>query len=32
MLFSGFIPEFWAWLPVLIFLPIAFVQLDSMKT
>lgn len=32
MLFSRFIPEFWAWLPVLIFLPIAFIQLDSMKT
>ncbi|MEN6578530.1 MAG: LptF/LptG family permease [Phycisphaerales bacterium] len=26
------IPEFWAWLPVLIFLPIAIVELDSMKT
>ena len=26
------IPEFWAWLPVLIFLPIAFVELDSMRT
>jgi lipopolysaccharide export LptBFGC system permease protein LptF len=25
-------PEFWAWLPVFIFLPIAFVELDSMKT
>ncbi len=32
MLFSRVIPEFWAWLPVLIFLPVAFVQLDSMKT
>ena len=25
-------PELWAWLPVLIFLPIAAIQLDSMKT
>lgn len=25
-------PELWAWLPVLIFLPIAFIQFDSMKT
>jgi len=26
------IPEVWAWLPVFIFLPIAFIELDSMKT
>ncbi len=25
-------PELWAWLPVFIFMPIAFVELDSMKT
>ena len=25
-------PELWAWLPVFIFLPIAFLQIDSMKT
>ena len=25
-------PEFWAWLPVFIFLPAAFLELDSMKT
>lgn len=25
-------PEFWAWLPVFIFLPIAFIELDSMRT
>jgi len=25
-------PELWAWLPILIFLPIALVELDSMKT
>lgn len=25
-------PEFWVWAPVFIFLPIAFVQIDSMKT
>jgi len=29
---GGLIPEFWAWLPVFIFLPIAFIELDSMKT
>ncbi|MFH1614787.1 MAG: LptF/LptG family permease [Planctomycetota bacterium] len=26
------IPEFWAWLPVFIFLPIAIIELDAMKT
>jgi lipopolysaccharide export LptBFGC system permease protein LptF len=26
------IPELWAWLPIFIFLPIAFIELDSMKT
>ncbi len=26
------VPEFWAWLPVFVFLPIAFIELDSMKT
>ncbi len=25
-------PELWAWLPIFIFLPIAFIELDSMKT
>jgi len=25
-------PELWAWLPVLIFLPVAFVEFDAMKT
>jgi lipopolysaccharide export system permease protein len=25
-------PQLWAWLPVFIFLPIAFIELDSMKT
>jgi len=25
-------PELWAWLPVFIFVPIAFIELDSMKT
>ena len=29
---SSIMPEFWAWLPVFIFLPIAFIELDSMKT
>ncbi len=26
------LPELWAWLPIFIFLPIAFIELDSMKT
>jgi lipopolysaccharide export system permease protein len=30
--FIGLHPEFWAWLPVFIFLPVAFLQLDAMKT
>jgi lipopolysaccharide export LptBFGC system permease protein LptF len=25
-------PELWAWLPIFLFLPIAFIELDSMKT
>lgn len=25
-------PEFWAWVPIIIFLPIALMELDSMKT
>ena len=32
MVFQRIIPEFWAWLPIFIFLPIAFIELDSMKT
>lgn len=32
VVFDKIIPEFWAWLPVVIFLPIAFIELDSMKT
>ncbi len=32
IIFNRVIPEFWAWLPVFIFLPISFVTLDSMKT
>jgi lipopolysaccharide export system permease protein len=32
VLFNKVIPEFWAWLPIFIFLPIAFIELDSMKT
>jgi lipopolysaccharide export system permease protein len=32
VIFDRVIPEFWAWLPVFIFLPIAFIALDSMKT
>jgi len=30
--FERVIPEFWAWLPVFIFAPIAIFELDSMKT
>ena len=26
------IPEFWAWMPIFIFLPVALIELDSMKT
>jgi len=32
VIFDKVIPELWAWLPVFIFLPIAFIELDSMKT
>jgi len=31
-MFSWIRPEFWAWLPIFIFLPIAFLELDSMQT
>jgi len=30
--FDKVIPELWAWLPIFIFLPVAFIELDSMKT
>lgn len=30
--FDRIMPEFWAWLPVLIFAPIAVVEIESMKT
>ena len=32
VVFGRIWPEFWAWLPILVFLPIAFIELDSMKT
>lgn len=32
IVFDRVMPELWAWLPVFIFLPIAFIELDSMKT
>jgi lipopolysaccharide export system permease protein len=32
VLFNRIIPEFWAWLPIFVFAPIAFIELDSMKT
>lgn len=31
-LFFDLRPEFWAWAPIFIFVPIAFIQMDSMKT
>jgi lipopolysaccharide export system permease protein len=30
--FGRIAPEFWAWLPIFIFAPIAFIELDSLKT
>ncbi|MCP4451437.1 MAG: LptF/LptG family permease [Planctomycetes bacterium] len=32
LFFSRLMPELWAWLPVFVFLPIAFIELDAMKT
>jgi len=32
VVFNRMMPELWAWLPVFIFLPIAFIRWDSMKT
>lgn len=32
VIFHRVIPELWAWLPIFIFLPIAFIEIDSMKT
>jgi len=32
VVFERVMPEFWAWLPVFIFLPIAVIELDSMRT
>ena len=32
VVFSRVRPELWPWVPVFIFLPIAFIELDSMKT
>lgn len=31
-IFDKVMPELWAWLPVFVFLPVAFIELDSMKT
>jgi len=30
--FERVMPQFWAWLPVFVFLPVAFIEWDSMKT
>ena len=32
VVFGMVMPEFWSWLPVFIFLPASFLELDSMKT
>jgi len=32
VVFDKVMPALWAWLPVFIFLPVAFIELDSMKT
>ncbi|MBN2269334.1 MAG: LptF/LptG family permease [Sedimentisphaerales bacterium] len=32
VVFDRVMPELWAWLPIFIFLPIAFIEFDSMKT
>lgn len=32
VIFDKVMPELWAWLPIFIFLPVAFIMLDSMKT
>jgi len=32
VVFERVMPEVWAWLPVFIFLPVAFLELDAMKT
>jgi lipopolysaccharide export system permease protein len=32
IVFQRVMPELWAWLPVFIFLPIAFIEFDAMKT
>jgi len=32
VIFGRIMPEVWAWMPIFIFMPIAFIELDSMKT
>ncbi|OHB76120.1 MAG: hypothetical protein A2Z25_18880 [Planctomycetes bacterium RBG_16_55_9] len=32
VVFDKVMPELWAWLPIFIFLPVAFIELDAMKT
>jgi lipopolysaccharide export system permease protein len=32
VIFNRVIPELWAWLPVFVFLPVALIEIDSMKT
>ena len=31
-IFDRVMPELWAWLPIFIFLPIALIEMDSMRT
>jgi hypothetical protein len=32
VVFARMMPEFWPWVPLFIFLPIAIIELDSMRT
>jgi len=32
MVFARMMPEFWPWVPLIIFMPIAIIELDSMRT
>jgi lipopolysaccharide export system permease protein len=32
VVFDKVMPELWAWLPVFVFVPVAFIELDAMKT
>ena len=32
VVFGRVMPELWAWLPIFVFLPVALIEIDSMKT